>query len=320
MSRRVVVIVSSVAAVVLIAAVALGLSSWGPSRARLGAASSSGGPSGPVQGPDDAPVPQVDTAALVKGVSHATVAQGVTAPRLAPGIVPPSNRWYSGLVFGAQPQPVFPLPLSFALAGGGFQLGAPRPVATARTIAGPHVPAVTVDVGAASSQVIAADPVSVTVALLDGGGARLGHVVLAEGSPFASFTADRQTTFGAGAGFAAGTGPAPTVTVGDTTWALAVPGGALKGSSVTLEPGQTATWYPLPHGASDQAATQLAQAAADPVTGVDVSYGVGDQVARAPEGFEVLASTGSTKVAAFADEERKLYGVQWHPEVHHTPL
>ncbi|MBS1905607.1 MAG: glutamine-hydrolyzing GMP synthase [Actinobacteria bacterium] len=44
----------------------------------------------------------------------------------------------------------------------------------------------------------------------------------------------------------------------------------------------------------------------------------GDQVSRAPEGFEVLASTGATQVAAFADEERRLYGVQWHPEVKHS--
>lgn len=46
----------------------------------------------------------------------------------------------------------------------------------------------------------------------------------------------------------------------------------------------------------------------------------GDSVARAPEGFEVLASTASTPVAAFANDERKLYGVQWHPEVKHSPF
>lgn len=44
----------------------------------------------------------------------------------------------------------------------------------------------------------------------------------------------------------------------------------------------------------------------------------GDQVAAAPPGFEVLARTEATPVAAFASEERKLYGVQWHPEVKHT--
>jgi GMP synthase (glutamine-hydrolysing) len=44
----------------------------------------------------------------------------------------------------------------------------------------------------------------------------------------------------------------------------------------------------------------------------------GDSVSKAPEGFSVLASTESTPVAAFANDERKLYGVQWHPEVKHS--
>jgi len=44
----------------------------------------------------------------------------------------------------------------------------------------------------------------------------------------------------------------------------------------------------------------------------------GDQVARAPEGFTVLATTTATEVAAFSDDERRLYGVQWHPEVKHS--
>jgi len=44
----------------------------------------------------------------------------------------------------------------------------------------------------------------------------------------------------------------------------------------------------------------------------------GDSVVRAPEGFDVLASTEGTPVAAFGDPARVLYGVQWHPEVRHT--
>ncbi|MDO5729548.1 MAG: glutamine-hydrolyzing GMP synthase [Actinomycetaceae bacterium] len=43
----------------------------------------------------------------------------------------------------------------------------------------------------------------------------------------------------------------------------------------------------------------------------------GDAVQTAPEGFVVTASTDETPVAAFEDAERGLYGVQWHPEVHH---
>jgi len=44
----------------------------------------------------------------------------------------------------------------------------------------------------------------------------------------------------------------------------------------------------------------------------------GDQVMQAPAGFEVLASTETTPVAAFANSEKKIYGVQWHPEVKHS--
>ncbi|WP_280680127.1 glutamine-hydrolyzing GMP synthase [Cryobacterium sp. CG_9.6] len=44
----------------------------------------------------------------------------------------------------------------------------------------------------------------------------------------------------------------------------------------------------------------------------------GDSVATAPAGFTVLASSSSTPVAAFANDERRLYGVQWHPEVKHS--
>ena len=44
----------------------------------------------------------------------------------------------------------------------------------------------------------------------------------------------------------------------------------------------------------------------------------GDSVTAAPAGFDVLASTDVTPVAAFEDLDRRLAGVQWHPEVMHT--
>jgi len=72
---------------------------------------------------------------------------------------------------------------------------------------------------------------------------------------------------------------------GRTPMRVAGDGGALLGG----QPGEQSTW--MSHG---------------------------DSVVRAPEGFEVLASTEGTPVAAFGDAERVLYGVQWHPEVRHT--
>ena len=44
----------------------------------------------------------------------------------------------------------------------------------------------------------------------------------------------------------------------------------------------------------------------------------GDQVTAAPPGFAVLASTATAPIAAMADEARRLYAVQFHPEVTHT--
>jgi GMP synthase (glutamine-hydrolysing) len=44
----------------------------------------------------------------------------------------------------------------------------------------------------------------------------------------------------------------------------------------------------------------------------------GDQVVRPPEGFRVTASTPSAPIAAIECAERRLYAVQFHPEVTHT--
>ncbi|MEL6248159.1 MAG: glutamine-hydrolyzing GMP synthase [Cyanobacteria bacterium J06648_16] len=44
----------------------------------------------------------------------------------------------------------------------------------------------------------------------------------------------------------------------------------------------------------------------------------GDSVTQMPEGFELLAHTDNTPCASIADHTRKLYGVQFHPEVVHS--
>ena len=51
---------------------------------------------------------------------------------------------------------------------------------------------------------------------------------------------------------------------------------------------------------------------------LDVWMSHGDKVTRLPEGFKVIASNAATPIAAMADEDRRLYGLQFHPEVTHT--
>ncbi|MCG8672725.1 MAG: glutamine-hydrolyzing GMP synthase [Pseudomonadales bacterium] len=51
---------------------------------------------------------------------------------------------------------------------------------------------------------------------------------------------------------------------------------------------------------------------------LDVWMSHGDKVTSLPEGFECIAETDSAPFAAMADEKRKFYGVQFHPEVTHT--
>lgn len=45
----------------------------------------------------------------------------------------------------------------------------------------------------------------------------------------------------------------------------------------------------------------------------------GDQVTHLPEGFIKIASSDNTIIAAMENKHKKLYGVQFHPEVTHTP-
>jgi GMP synthase (glutamine-hydrolysing) len=53
-----------------------------------------------------------------------------------------------------------------------------------------------------------------------------------------------------------------------------------------------------------------------PTTRVWMSHG--DEVQKPPRGFHVTAATETTEVAAIEDRKRRLFGIQFHPEVKHT--
>ena len=51
---------------------------------------------------------------------------------------------------------------------------------------------------------------------------------------------------------------------------------------------------------------------------LDVWMSHGDRVTVIPEGFKIIASTDNAPIAGMGDDERRFYGIQFHPEVTHT--
>lgn len=68
-----------------------------------------------------------------------------------------------------------------------------------------------------------------------------------------------------------------------------------------------------------KAASPLFEGVGAPGDKLPVWMSHGDRVVSLPEGFKPIATTRNAPFAAIADESRRLYGVQFHPEVVHTP-
>jgi endoglucanase Acf2 len=182
-----------------------------------------------------------DITADLAGITKKNVAK-IAPTRLAEGLVPPTNRWFSGLVFNDQPQPVFPMPLSVAETDTGFGLGLPTVTASEKTIMGGNNPQIQVPLGAATMQVTAYDTLSVTSTYSDASGAALGSVKLVQGSPFVTYTAAADQTIALEPVFKAGSSAdAFTATVDGHEYGLVVGGGATVDASgpVTLKSGCT---------------------------------------------------------------------------------
>ncbi|MBX3640620.1 MAG: glutamine-hydrolyzing GMP synthase [Nitrosomonas sp.] len=71
------------------------------------------------------------------------------------------------------------------------------------------------------------------------------------------------------------------------------------------------------HGALFSGICDRTDTDGNPVLEVWMSHG--DKVEALPKGFEIMASNAATPIAAMADDKRQFYGIQFHPEVTHTP-
>lgn len=189
--------------------------------------------------------------------------------RLADGLVPPTNTWFAGLVFGPEPLPVFPLPLSVDVRDTGFTAGLPLVDATARTVFGSHTPAPDLDVGSAATQVVAYDALTVTTAFLAADGTERGRMLMARGSPYVRYTATAAHDV---------TITAPELTERDGWWSSPIretewgfAGDLDAAGRAPLEPGDSLTLWAVPPGGD---AGELARSAAAAVTGGSATPGV----------------------------------------------
>lgn len=217
---------------------------------------------------------------LVDGVPQRTPKQ-LAAPRLADGLTPPTNRWYSGLVFGASPQPVFPLPLSFALTDDGFAFGLPTVTASAETIAGGYAADVPISVGAASSVITSDDPIVVTTAQRDASGAEIGRVTIAEGWPFVGWTATRATDVQLPDALSEAGDGVYTFTAAGKPYAVKLADAQLSGAKASVAAGGSLVFWPVPEG---HQAGELAGLAGIP-SASDVGYQVADQQVTTTLGY-----------------------------------
>ena len=207
---------------------------------------------------------------LVAAVTTSTP-KTLVMPRLAEGVTPPTNHWFTGLVFGEQAQPVFPMPLGFGLTKSGFEFWLPKVVVNAKTIGAEQGPRLALSVDGVTGGVVSAyDAASVVVQLRDASGAGVADVRLVQGSPTISVKALKDVKL-TGSGAFTTVGSAWQATLGATVFGLT---GDVKvsGSDVTLASGQTGVFFVPP--TTGMTVADLASKARA-VTGTDVTYEIG---------------------------------------------
>ncbi|WP_299087217.1 glycosyl hydrolase [uncultured Microbacterium sp.] len=245
-----------------------------------------------------APAPVATSRTDRAGVQELTIEQISTAPvvRLADGLVPPTSRWFSSLVFSADPQPVYPYPLAFGPRADGFTVQLPPVATTATTIAAPLTGGLPVGLGATQFSVTAYDPVSVTLQYADADGP-LADVTIAEGAAAVAVRAVRETTLDVGAPVKGLTESAWSASIDGQEYGVLSPDASAEGSTITVPAGGWAQLYAVPAGGS---ATAWATALGDPVTGVTLAHSLDGDAARTRLTYD---GAGATVLVPFAGRE-----------------
>lgn len=104
--------------------------------------------------------------------------------RLAKDLIPPTNKWFSSVVFSKEPQPIYAYPMTFKPTSQGFETSYPNISGTADAIFQIHHPDIIVDMGADSYQVDAYDELTVKIGYYNSAKEKIATVTVAHGSPY----------------------------------------------------------------------------------------------------------------------------------------
>ena len=214
----------------------------------------------------------VDTQLLASVKHQSNPTAGIS--HLADGLVPPTNHWFSGIVFGPTPNAVFPMPLSFKPSNSGFSFGLPKVTATSNTIFGSYNEAVTAQIDADNYKISRYDELSATLDYTKGNTV-IGHTTVAEGSPFISYKANTTQTVRIHLNFQKVTDNLYQVNVGDQVYGLYVTtAGSVAGgdtTTVSLGNGDGLTVFAV---AKNMNVSDMSTYAQNAVESVDVNYRV----------------------------------------------
>lgn len=116
------------------------------------------------------------------------------AMKLKSGLVPPTNKWFSGAVFGDNVQPIFAYPLSYKFSKDSLEIGYPQITGTADAVFGTHIKSIGVQMqGANRYEVSYYDDLLIMLTYYAQNNQPLAEVTIARGSPYVYITASQNT-------------------------------------------------------------------------------------------------------------------------------
>ena len=122
-------------------------------------------------------------------------ASGIEVARVATGVAPPTNTWFSGLALQSEPQPVFAYPNSYLMKPNGLQVGLPKVDVLPDSVEALHRTGATVSIqGATSYKVVRYDELSVDVAYYDEAEREIAVATLVAGVPVVPIVAKQPVT------------------------------------------------------------------------------------------------------------------------------